>query len=211
MGIYDRDYYQEEERGSLAAGQSMVVKLIFLNAVIFIADALFLEGYLSNHLKLSQQTFREPWNLWQLLTYGFVHNPLSITHVLFNMISLFIFGRDVEGIYGQKEFLRLYLTLIVLTGAVWLVSENITRPGANNSVIGASGATTGILILWICHFPTRQILIWAAILFLSFYALHAFWIVRGFRGEQLVLPLLHLLALSVAFSVLARVSLRRFA
>lgn len=52
---------------------------------------------------------------------------------------------------------------------------------------------------------SRQLVMWAVILFLSFYALHAFWIVSGFRGEQLVLPVLHLLT---GLSFLAMASLR---
>ncbi len=46
---------------------------------------------------------------WQFLTYGFVHDISGITHLLFNMVGLYVFGRDVELRMGRMEFLRFYL------------------------------------------------------------------------------------------------------
>ena len=79
-----------------------------------------------------------PYEPWRMLTSLFVHSPRSIFHVLFNMFSLFIFGRVLEPMLGRWRFLALYLIsgiggslAIVLLGA--------------GSVIGASGAVFGLM------------------------------------------------------------------
>jgi membrane associated rhomboid family serine protease len=158
MGLYDRDYIRDDqERGSFLGGQySMVTTLIFINVGIFILDVL-MEGKLSDKLELQPDLFRRPWNVWQLLTAGFVHFHGNITHVGWNMFELWLFGRDVEAIYGRKEFLRLYLSLIVLSSLVWVISA--TAMHHSGPMLGASGAVVGVMILYILHFPTRTFLL----------------------------------------------------
>ena len=58
-------------------------------------------------------TLTQPWLWWQYLTAGFTHSPLRFDHILGNMLVLFFLGRDVEEAYGPKEFLRLYLVMVV--------------------------------------------------------------------------------------------------
>ncbi|PPF79689.1 hypothetical protein C5B96_11685 [Subtercola sp. Z020] len=83
---------------------------------------------------------------WRLLTYALVHTPFSITspfsilHILFNMYSLFIFGRILEPMVGHLRFLALYL-IAAIGGAVAV--DLLTDPGAG--VIGASGAIFGLM------------------------------------------------------------------
>lgn len=165
MGIYDRDYYQEEEQrrygsfGGIGGGRSVVINLVLANAAIYVADMLF-DGRISSALALKSDLFRQPWQAWQLLTYGFVHDPKNLLHVAFNMFGLWFFGRDVEGFYGRAEFLRIYLVSVVVAGLLWAIS--VANRG-NQELIGASGGVMCVIILFVLHFPMRRILIWGVL------------------------------------------------
>jgi membrane associated rhomboid family serine protease len=165
MGLYDRDYYREEERSGiqLAANWSAVTTLIAVNVAIA-AVGLFLhidprtkQNWLTENFALAPDLFHHPWNFWQLLTYGFLHDPLDIWHLVFNMLGLFVFGRDVEGVYGKREFFRLYLSLIVMAGLFDQVVQLASQSG--HPVIGASGGVMGVAVIFACHFPRRKMLV----------------------------------------------------
>lgn len=171
MGIYDREYYREDEPQGLLSGRSMVVNLIILNGLIFLADSLFFSergpmdnkvGAISTALALKANLLAAPWNCWQLITYGFVHTPGSIGHVVFNMLFLWFFGVDVESVYGRKEFVRIYLTLIVMSGLAWVIVHDVAVGSIDSqgTLIGASGAVLGIAVLYVLHFPRRIINFW---------------------------------------------------
>ena len=132
VGIYDRDYYREpERRGAFSyASASIVTTLIIVNVAVWLADALFSnlmteqESWLRDHLAVHAYTLFRPWLWWQFLTAGFDH-AADVQHILWNMVGLFIFGREVEQVYGGKEFLRLYLAMVVFASLVWCVLTNL--------------------------------------------------------------------------------------
>jgi membrane associated rhomboid family serine protease len=164
MGLYDRDYIRDDNQPGffLGAQRSMVTTLILINVVVFLVDVL-LDGDLSELLSLKSDLLRKPWNVWQLLTAGFAHDPHSVMHVGFNMLALWFFGRDVEAIYGRKEFLRIYLTMIIISSLVWVISANTLHRVhglQDSSMLGASGAVNGILVLNVIHFPRRLLYVW---------------------------------------------------
>ncbi|MEX2138432.1 MAG: rhomboid family intramembrane serine protease [Pirellulales bacterium] len=161
MGLYDREYYREEPRGMVLGGDmSVTTTLILINAVVFVADV-FSDGRLSSALALDWALFRYPQYFWQLLTYGFAHDPFSVRHVLFNMFFLWLFGRDIETLYGKRLYLQLYLSLVVLSGLVWLLLNLVQGDAAK--LVGASGAVTGIMVLFVLHYPTRTLLFWGVL------------------------------------------------
>jgi len=158
MGIYDREYYREESRGGLLSNRSMVTNLILLNVAIFLIEFVSSNSasfHLNDWLELDTD---RPWEVWRLLTYGFAHAPGTIIHVGFNMLGLWMFGREMETMYGRAEFLRFYLVAIVVSGMAWFITESVV-PGHNHTtLVGASGGVTAVLLLWVLHFPTRTIL-----------------------------------------------------
>jgi len=79
--------------------------------------------------------FYEPW---RAVTALFVHSPNSVLHVLFNMFSLYIFGRILEPMLGRWRFLALYL----LSGVGGSIAVLLLAGG---SVVGASGAIFGLM------------------------------------------------------------------
>jgi membrane associated rhomboid family serine protease len=161
MGIYDRDYYRDDEpRGFRVSGiETGLAMLIVVNVAVYLVDVLLASETtgLVRWLALPSNFIEHPWTAWQLVTYGFLHSTQSIRHILFNMLTLWFFGREVEAIYGRRVFIGLYLSLVVMSGVVWLVTRQITNPGTDTPVVGASGAVTGILMIFICHYPFRTI------------------------------------------------------
>jgi membrane associated rhomboid family serine protease len=159
MGVYDRDYYRDEPRGMVLGGEmSATTTLILINAVLFLVDV-FSEWGLINYLGLWSDMFSHPQYFWQLLTCGFIHDTSNVRHVLFNMIALWIFGRDVERIYGKRLYVELYLSFVLLAALVWL-GIHVLTDGSQAVLVGASGAITGIMVLYVLHYPTRTFLIW---------------------------------------------------
>lgn len=77
---------------------------------------------------------------WRMITSAFVHDPTSPLHILLNMWSLWVIGRQLEGILGTRAFVVLYL-LSALGGSVGFLLL-----GAPNSyAYGASGAIFGVM------------------------------------------------------------------
>ncbi len=165
MGLYDREYYREEPRGLVLGGEtSITTALILINAAILVVDALFANKQLSERLALPSNLIEQPYLFWTALTYGFAHDPNNFVHVFFNMFALWLFGRDVETIYGRRLYLQLYLSLVILSGLTWLAIDVLTAgEGRTTYLIGASGAITGIMIIYVLHYPTRTFNLWGIV------------------------------------------------
>lgn len=159
MGMYDRDYqhssYGDQPGVHLGAPKSMVMKLVILNFAVFLAQMLFRgRGDLDpvgSIFALHEDWFRQPWMVFQLVTYGFLHSVMNLRHILGNMFMLWMFGRHIEEKYGPKELLAIYLVSVVFAGAVWNITALLT-PGPS-LVLGASGAVSAILLLFIFNYP----------------------------------------------------------
>ena len=162
MGIYDRDYIRDEPSNSPLANWSAVSMIIAANVIVFVLE-LASQNRLVDDLGLQGDLFHHPLQFWQLLTYGFVHAPQSIAHILFNMFFLWMFGRDVEIVYGKVEFLRIYIAFVIMTGLAWLVLEPIVPHEGIPVLIGASGAVMAIMAIYICLYPHRQFLLFFVI------------------------------------------------
>lgn len=160
MGLYDRDYYQERPQGfSLGGGgdRMLVTNLVLINVAVYLVE--IVAPNVASMMALHTSDLIQPWYWWRLLTAGFTHDPNNVMHIAFNMFVLWMFGRDVEMLYGRREFLRVYLAMIVFASAVWLVTQRILWPDESAQMMGASGAVTGILILFAVNFPRRTILL----------------------------------------------------
>ncbi len=170
MGVYDRDYYRDEPRRGGVGSWSAVATIIAINVAIFIADQFSPElgrrsgvRWLDMHMALYPDLLSHPWNAWQLVTYGFAHDPTSLMHILGNMFALWVFGVDVEAVYGKREFYKIYLSLIVMAGLVWVVLQRLLWPNDPSPTLGASGAVMGIMMVYVFNFPKRTFLFMFAI------------------------------------------------
>jgi membrane associated rhomboid family serine protease len=100
-----------------------------------------------------------PPRVWQLFTYIFLHGGLF--HLLINMLMLWMFGRDLELIWGKRKFLNFFVLCGVGAGLLELVVKTIPvffgREPSLVPTIGASGAIFGILMANAVLFPDRRI------------------------------------------------------
>lgn len=162
MGIYDREYYRREGPSFLGAfsGQGQVCKwLILINVVAFLVQLMTRDTGWFTALFWVQPSAVWSGEVWRLLTYAFLHAPGGFPwHILFNMLFLWWFGRDMEDLYGSREFLAFYLVSAFLGGTAFAGWETFTHQ--NNPCIGASGAVTAVMVLCALHYPRRQIWIW---------------------------------------------------
>jgi membrane associated rhomboid family serine protease len=162
MGINDRDYqrgYYDRSPGfHLGAPRMMTTNLIIFTCLVFFAQLLTggSGGWVTETFSLNADWFRKPWHAYQLLTYGFLHDPNDLKHIAFNMLGLFFLGRDVEYRYGRREYLAFYLVAIVVAGIVWTLAE-IPNPQAGG-MLGASGGVVAVVILFALNFPHRTVL-----------------------------------------------------
>ena len=90
--------------------------------------------------------------LWQLVTYMFLHG--GFFHIFFNMLTLFMFGNELERYWGTPRFLNYYF----ITGIGAGVCSWIVAPHSFSVVIGASGAIYGLLLAYGLTYPNRIVL-----------------------------------------------------
>jgi membrane associated rhomboid family serine protease len=97
--------------------------------------------------------------VWQLVTYLFLHGGLW--HILLNLLVLWMFGADLERLWGARRFLTYYFICGVGAGVVNVIVEMLLDPSGKGSAglptIGASGAIYGVLIAAAVVFPDRQV------------------------------------------------------
>jgi membrane associated rhomboid family serine protease len=121
---------------------------------------------------------------WQLLTYAFLH--ASLPHLAFNMLGLWMFGREMEYLLGQKATLQLYFASVLSAGIMQLLVTGLT--GSVYPTVGASGGVFGMLLAYAMFFPHRIIVLLfppiplPAWLFVTLYA--GLELVLGVSGTQ---------------------------
>ncbi len=94
---------------------------------------------------------------WQLFSYMFLHDPRGFGHILFNMLTLWMFGCDLERAWGRTRFLQFYFLCGVGAG-VCAVIGNAAFGTLNTRTIGASGAIYGILLAFGVLYPNATVL-----------------------------------------------------
>jgi membrane associated rhomboid family serine protease len=92
---------------------------------------------------------------WQLATYLFLHG--GFFHILFNMLGLWFFGKDLEDIWGTRRFLQFYFFCGVGAG-LFVVLGNYLFGDPTRATIGASGAIYGIFLVAAVLWPDRIII-----------------------------------------------------
>ena len=156
---------------------TIVLNLIILNAIVFLAQNLLgghemqdaIDYFALHHYK--SDVFRP----YQIVTHLFMHG--SFFHLLFNMLSLWMFGTMLERIWGPKKFLTFYFICGVAAAATQLASyaydyrqiDNLSLNSEDirqyreilrlNATVGASGAIMGVVAAFGYLFPNTQLFI----------------------------------------------------
>jgi membrane associated rhomboid family serine protease len=91
---------------------------------------------------------------WQVVTYAFMHG--SMIHIFFNMMALWMFGGELERVWGPKRFAHFYAaSILTAAGAQLLIAPLL---GQGYPTVGASGGTFGLLLAYGMMFPNRTIM-----------------------------------------------------
>jgi membrane associated rhomboid family serine protease len=133
--------------------------LIVANSVVFLLMWLFERNdavrLLIALLSLVPADVVRRFYIWQPVTYLFLHG--GFMHILFNMLALWFFGKDLEDIWGTRRFLQFYFFCGIGAGLV-VVLANYLFGNPNIPTIGASGAIYGVLLVAAILWPDRIII-----------------------------------------------------
>jgi membrane associated rhomboid family serine protease len=134
---------------------SAVTVLIGANVLVFV----LLNGGLETNLELwplqpidGEVHFR----IWQPVTYAFLHSHDHISHLLFNMLGLWMFGTEVERYVGPGRLLACYFASVIAAALSQLFIPGLLG-AAPEPTIGASGGVFGLLLAYAFLFPTRKV------------------------------------------------------
>ena len=97
------------------------------------------------------------FHVWQIVTYAFLHSTEQITHILFNMLGLWMFGAEVERYVGSRRLLGVYFASVVTAALTQLFVPALFGAPAEPT-IGASGGVFGLLLTYAYLFPRRKVI-----------------------------------------------------
>jgi membrane associated rhomboid family serine protease len=166
---------------------NVVLILIGLNILVYLAQRFMTRLDITFYLSLYPPAIFRGW-IWQFVTHMFVHDPRSMTHIIFNMLAIFIFGTQVERQMGSREFLLYYLLTGMLAGFFSFVVYVLTGT-LRIQLMGASGAIFAVQLAYASFFPHSVIYIWgilplrAPIMVLAFTIIALVSMVTGFGGN----------------------------
>ncbi len=167
---YQGNYYRPSMFGGFSLFPLVIKWLLITNAAVFVLIQFFgsfsLDGFRLGdvlHFYLGLMPLAHGFLPWQLLTYQFMH--ADFWHLFFNMFfGLWMFGMEIENLWGPRKFLFYYLMCGVAAGVVQLVLAPVLEPGSMIDLygrgiptVGASGAVYGVLIAFAMMFPDRYI------------------------------------------------------
>jgi membrane associated rhomboid family serine protease len=93
---------------------------------------------------------------WQLVTYSFLHGNLM--HLAFNMLALYMFGSDIERVFGQRRYTVYYFVCVIAAALAQLLFAMVTNSPPYPTV-GASGGVFGLLLAFGLYFPRRMVML----------------------------------------------------
>jgi membrane associated rhomboid family serine protease len=91
---------------------------------------------------------------WQLVSYAFLHGGMG--HLFFNMLGLWMFGSELERVWGQQRYWQFLLAGVLTAALAQLIITALA--GSNVPTVGASGALYALLLAFGMLFPNRVIM-----------------------------------------------------
>jgi len=137
-------------------------KIIVVNFVVFVLTSITLRfsGFGSGleWLSLSKSASQLISRPWTLITYGFTH--YSFSHLFFNMLVLYFFGRSFSNLFKADVCLKIYLLGILSGGLAFVIIYNFFPSGILNTVGPLVGASAGVraIIMFLCvYLPNKEV------------------------------------------------------
>ncbi len=157
MGIYDREYYRGETRGSgwLSGAAPACKTIIVINVAAFFLQRALPPGIVEDYLYATSVGIFRQGRIWELLTATFLHG--SFSHILWNMLFLWMVGREMESFYGSRDFVAFYLSAAVISTLGWALVD------WNSRMLGSSGAVMAVVVVYALYYPRREVLLFFVI------------------------------------------------
>ena len=137
---------------------STALKALIAANVLMFAITTFADSLIPRLGLVPTFVLHDAW-IWQIATYMFLHG--GVFHIAFNMLALWMFGAELERMWGTRYFLKFYLVTGIgagaLTVAISLLPFGFAQQLQHSIVIGASGAIYGLLLAYAMYFPDRPI------------------------------------------------------
>ncbi|MES2355987.1 MAG: rhomboid family intramembrane serine protease [Pseudomonadota bacterium] len=135
----------------------VVINVLMFFAQFFAGDVLIANFALWPLESISPETaINVGFRPWQIITYSFLHD--GVGHLFFNMLALFMFGGELEVLFGTNRFSKLYFSGVISAAICQLIFSSISG-GDLRPTIGASGGVFGLLLVYGMYFPKRTILL----------------------------------------------------
>jgi membrane associated rhomboid family serine protease len=148
--------------------------LLALNVgVYFLQLTLFGQNAIYSALALNPAQFPGEW--WTVLTYMFVHAWLA--HLVFNMFTLWMFGPRLEQVWGTRSFVQFYLWCGLGGAIAHLIFAQ------HSTVIGASGAISGVLVAYALRWPDEEVYLFGVI------PMKSRWLIAAMIGMNIIFAL----------------------
>ena len=155
--------------------QPVTRALLLINVAVFFLARLFGGGIESVFALWPLGTNFLPW---QVVTYAFLHG--SFEHLFFNMLGLWMFGSELERIWGEKRFLQFYAASVLAAALAQLVVTAVM--GSVYPTVGASGGLFGLLFAFAVMFPNRVILLFFVIPMKARYLVALYGLLELYQG-----------------------------
>jgi membrane associated rhomboid family serine protease len=127
--------------------------LLLINIALFCVDYIF-GGLLTRWMALFPLS--HGFLPWQVVTYAFLHDLNNLFHLFFNMLGLWMFGSELERLWGPRRYLQFYMASVLTAAAAQLILTAVL--GSYGYTVGASGALFGLLLGFGMMFPNRMIM-----------------------------------------------------
>lgn len=155
MGIYDREYYRDETRGSgwLSGAAPACKAIILINIAAYVGQKLFDPTFEQWFSVSSDQIFGR-FQVWRLLTATFLHDSQWPWHLVMNMLFLWMVGREMESMFGSRDFVAFYVSAAIVSSLTWAITDRFHAGGGHLPMIGASGAVMATVVLYTMYYPS---------------------------------------------------------
>jgi membrane associated rhomboid family serine protease len=138
----------------------MTLLLVALNIAVFLIESADTKPLIDAFALWPPASVSLPgapgFHVWQIGTYSLLH--ASVSHLVFNMFGLYMFGRDVESVLGRARIAMLYAASVLAGGLVQL-AVLLASPPVNYPTVGASAGVFGLLLTYAVLFPRRRVVL----------------------------------------------------
>ncbi len=150
--LSDRDYMRAQYRGQRTSAVTWLLCVVGVAFVFQLAYERVLHSPLLNQTFALTAPALAQGHLWTLVTYALLHT--NVLQLLLNGLCLFLLGRELIPLAGNRRFLGLCFAAAVSGGLAW---SGVHGWGHDASLMGAFSLVAALFIVWACAYPEREI------------------------------------------------------